>query len=98
MTDLNTLVPADSPLYLYDPAGINSRGQIVGLGFDKNTFEAHGFLLTPVDTEVVGEGAAAAALSNDSKGPKIIIPENVRRALQHRARSRDHIDIGPAMN
>jgi hypothetical protein len=38
-------------------------------------------------------------LSNKSKRPKIIIPENVRRALQHRAQSRDHIpDLGPAMN
>ena len=32
MTDLNTLIPADSPLNLLFAHGINSRGEIVGFG------------------------------------------------------------------
>ena len=32
MTDLNTLVPSDSPLYLLFAHGINSRGEIIGFG------------------------------------------------------------------
>ena len=91
MTDLNTLVPVDSSLYLYDAGGINSRGQIVGLGFDKNTFEPHGFLLTPMDTEVVGEGAVAAAMSNNNERTKFVIPENVRWVLRHQAGLHYHI-------
>jgi probable HAF family extracellular repeat protein len=47
MTDLNTLVPADSALDLPDPADINSRGEIVGLGVRKSTGELRAFLLTP---------------------------------------------------
>jgi hypothetical protein len=32
MTDLNTLTPADSPLYLVVGFGINDAGEIAGLG------------------------------------------------------------------
>jgi hypothetical protein len=43
--DLNSLVPELPPnAAVY---GINNRGWIVGVGFDPNTFEEVGFLLTP---------------------------------------------------
>ncbi len=32
MTDLNTLVPADSPLYLLFADSVNSSGEIAGFG------------------------------------------------------------------
>jgi hypothetical protein len=32
MSDLNTLIPADSPLYIIDPNSINDLGQIVAVG------------------------------------------------------------------
>jgi probable HAF family extracellular repeat protein len=91
MTALNSLVPADSTLDLPDPTGINSRGQIVGLGVVKSTGELHGFLLTPTNAEATGEDARAAA--NDSgESRKVNIPEGVRRALQRRpGLRRDHI-------
>jgi probable HAF family extracellular repeat protein len=54
-TDLNTLVPASSPLYLLDALSINDAGEIVGFGFDMNTFEVHAFLASPI----VGVGPAA---------------------------------------
>jgi probable HAF family extracellular repeat protein len=46
MTDLNTLIPPDSGLFLYTAYGINDAGQIVGgaTGPDHHT---HAFLLTP---------------------------------------------------
>jgi probable HAF family extracellular repeat protein len=46
MTDLNTLVPANSPLYLLMAQVINARGEIVGLGQTK-TGDVHGFLAKP---------------------------------------------------
>ena len=79
MMDLSTLVPADSTLTFFDPTDINSRGEIVGLGFQKSTGEPRGFLLTPTNGEAVG-GSALSAASGNIK-PKIVLPENVRRAL-----------------
>jgi probable HAF family extracellular repeat protein len=46
MTDLNTLISANSGLYLLLAASINSSGEIVGLAVT-NTGELHGFLATP---------------------------------------------------
>ena len=47
MTDLNTLIPADSALYLLLAESINSSGEIIGLAFDSSDNLAHGFLATP---------------------------------------------------
>lgn len=45
MTDLNTLIPANSGWELSQANGINASGQIVGNGLHNG--ERHGFLLTP---------------------------------------------------
>jgi len=47
-TDLNTLIPGDSPLQLLAACGINSRGEITGLAMEKSTGEYHGYLAIPV--------------------------------------------------
>ena len=47
ITDLNSLIPADSPLYLLMANIVNSRGEIVGLGLT-STGEVHGFLAKPI--------------------------------------------------
>ena len=47
-TDLNTLIPADSPLQLQTACGINSSGEITGLAVEKSTGQYRGYLLTPV--------------------------------------------------
>ena len=47
MTDLNTLIPTDSTLYLLIACSINAEGQIVGFGIDTITGETHGYLATP---------------------------------------------------
>ena len=50
MTDLNTLIPASSGLYLLLAESVNSSGEIVGTGVTK-TGEVHGFLATPRGSE-----------------------------------------------
>ncbi len=45
--DLNTLIPANSPLYLLIACSINSRGQIIGLAVDWNG-TLHGYELNPI--------------------------------------------------
>jgi probable HAF family extracellular repeat protein len=46
MEDLNSLIPADSPLYLFSACSINSRGEIIGLALDEDG-NFHGYLATP---------------------------------------------------
>jgi len=48
MTDLNTLTPPESPLFLQEPVDINDSGEIVGFGLLSDG-EQRGFLLTPCD-------------------------------------------------
>jgi probable HAF family extracellular repeat protein len=48
LLDLNTLIPADGPLYLLFAWGINESGEIVGQAMTK-TGELHAFLATPCD-------------------------------------------------
>ena len=91
MTDLSTLVPANSTLDFPDPVDINSRGQIVGLGFVQSTGELHAFLLTPSNGEAADESAASALSGNISERPKVFLPENVRRLIRQRPGSRYHI-------
>jgi len=76
ITDLNTVVPADTPLFLLTAFMINDAGQVAGFGLDLNTFEVHGFLATPLAAD-----AAPAA-----RGPVklLILPSHVRGQLEHR--------------
>lgn len=47
MTDLNTLIPVNSPLSLWTAASINARGEVVGLAQDKTTGKFHSYLASP---------------------------------------------------
>jgi len=47
-TDLNTVLPADTPWYIFNTASINEAGQIAASGFNINTGEMHAVLLTPI--------------------------------------------------
>lgn len=73
MTDLNTLIPPDSPLYLLEADGINDWGRIEGYALNMSTGEVHVFLATPTTTY----GAS-------SEKPKVILPENVRKLVRQR--------------
>jgi len=46
MSDLNTLIPAGSPLQLWFACSINSSGAIIGVAAT-STGEVHGYMLTP---------------------------------------------------
>jgi probable HAF family extracellular repeat protein len=48
MTDLNSLIPADSPLYLWTGCSINARGEIIGIA-STSSGEIHGYLATPAN-------------------------------------------------
>ena len=72
MTDLNTLIPPDSPLHLIEATGtINDWGQIAGIALQISTGDVHAFLATP--TMMYWE---------ISERPKVVLPENVRELLQ----------------
>jgi probable HAF family extracellular repeat protein len=73
MTDLNTLIPPDCPLYLLEAYGINDSGLIVGLAYQNSTGDFHAFLAAPTR----GQWAI-------SERPKVVLPENVRKLLQQR--------------
>jgi probable HAF family extracellular repeat protein len=95
MTDLNTLVPADSPLYLLIAYGINDAGQIAGFGVNTTTGDVHGFLATPcdanhADTEWCKDDAERAAAEGDvtTERPKPALSENARIQLQKLMRFR----------
>ena len=74
MTDLNTLVPADSPLYLLTAFAVNDSGEIVGFGATEDG-DLHGFLATPCAIS----GCVATAPATDT-------PTAVRRPLSEGAR------------
>jgi probable HAF family extracellular repeat protein len=77
-TDLNSVIPANSPLYLLWAFGINETGQIVGQGVTADG-SAHPFLLTPT-----GNGAAGTGRSS-IHGLRATMPAAMQRALHHRA-------------
>jgi len=72
MTDLNTLIPADSPLYLIEATGtINDEGQIAGVALVTSTGEVHAFLATPT-----------TMYWPICDSPKVVLPENARNMVQ----------------
>jgi probable HAF family extracellular repeat protein len=81
MSDLNALVPANTPLYLLIAYGINDSGQIAGFGVDNNG-DIHAFLATPCRKEDDSEGAALTEQAGSSEGRKVVLTENVRKRLQ----------------
>jgi probable HAF family extracellular repeat protein len=81
MTDLNTLIPPDSPLYLIDASGtINNLGEIAGLGVDLNTDEIHPFLLIPCVGACTHYGQNTEAASAQNR--RIVLSEKVRQMLR----------------
>jgi len=73
-SDLNALIPADSPWYLLAAASINDAGEIVGWAVNLNTFEVHAFLASP------NSGVAPAARGANTPPA---LPQRVRAQLRH---------------
>jgi probable HAF family extracellular repeat protein len=78
MTDLNTLTTPASSLYLVEANDINSQGEIVGLGVDRNG--------EPLAFQAVPAGGTSTEQSNGNSVPRVTLPENVRKLLQRRMR------------
>ena len=75
MTDLNTLIPGDSNLFIIAASNINERGQISGMatvmsGPDEG--KIHALLLTPVNERI---GTSVADVAPTRPGPNL--PANV---------------------
>ena len=96
MTDLNTLIPAGSPLFLLDGNAVNSRGEIVGDALQISTGEVHAYLATPCDGKGLQErdvggpwttlrGAQPATIRRSP------VPENVRTLLRQHLARRYHL-------
>jgi probable HAF family extracellular repeat protein len=79
MTDLNTLIPADSNLSVISASNINERGQISGMAWVVNGPDAgniHAYLATPVDASI-GTSMADVVRTH----PKSNSPANVGKQL-----------------
>ncbi|MFI5058370.1 MAG: hypothetical protein ACHQLQ_09295 [Candidatus Acidiferrales bacterium] len=79
VTDLNTLIPAGSPLFLLDAFSINPRGEIVGDALQTSTGEVHAYLAIPQNGSST---SATVTPATQAESSKVILPENVRRLLQ----------------
>jgi probable HAF family extracellular repeat protein len=79
MTDLNTLIAGDSPLYLLTGCSINSRGEITGLGLT-STGETHTYLATPTHSVATSESTSQGVIS-----PRVL-SDDARKLLQQRLR------------
>jgi uncharacterized membrane protein len=82
MTDLNTLIPADSNLSVISASNINERGQISGMATVVNgpdTGNIHAYLATPVDASI-GTSMADVVRTH----PKSNSPANVSKQLCQR--------------
>jgi probable HAF family extracellular repeat protein len=86
MTDLETLIPADSPfLALFVADIINSSGEIAGFGLT-NSFEVHGFLATPIKSGG-GSGLPAPVAAHSTSHEKATLPESVRKMIWQKMRN-----------
>lgn len=82
LTDLNTLIPANSDLQMIAAYGINARGQIAALAFEFSTGNVHAVVLNPHHRASTNQGTASAAQTGTAGRPQVILPENVRNLLQ----------------
>jgi probable HAF family extracellular repeat protein len=79
MTDLNTLIAGDSPLYLLTGCSINSRGEITGLGLT-STGEIHTYLASPTHGVATSESTSQGVIS-----PRVL-SDDARKLLQQQLR------------
>jgi probable HAF family extracellular repeat protein len=92
LTDLNTLIPPGSPLFLFYAGDINSRGEIVGEAFEQSTGGAPAFVATPCDHDNADEQGCeegTGSTSNTRQRLNFSLPENVRKLLQRSVLDRD---------
>ena len=79
MTELNTLIAGDSPLYLLSGCSINSRGEITGLGLT-SAGEIHTYLASPTHGGATSESTSQGVIS-----PRVL-SDDARKLLQQQLR------------
>jgi probable HAF family extracellular repeat protein len=94
MTDVNELLPEDSPLYVIMATAINDREQIAGLAIDIGTGEAHAFLATPVYGNA--RRRTVQAVSHPHARPRLR-KGMVRETLKHGSTKRMHQAVGDTL-
>src|SRR5262249_26115310 len=81
MTDLNTLIRADSNLFIISASNINERGQISGMATvlkGPHAGDIHADLATPTDED---QGPSVADVVRTE--PKITLPANADKQMLH---------------
>jgi probable HAF family extracellular repeat protein len=81
MTDLNTLVPSNSTLYLLTAFGINEAGEIVGFGVN-SVGNVHAFLAIPSRSGNNGEGVMFDEQGAGSDVRRTVLTDDSRKQLQ----------------
>ena len=74
MTDLNTLIPADSNLFIISASNVNERGQISGMATvltGPHAGDIHAYLLTPI-----GGGIGESMTDFARTHPHALLPAN----------------------
>lgn len=84
ITDMNTLISANSGWYLLNAASINDAGQIAGFGLNPEG-EVHAFLATPCSSACRNETDSTIATPTN-KRPMPSVPESVRRFINQQLR------------
>jgi probable HAF family extracellular repeat protein len=75
VSDLNDLIPGDSPLYLLLASAIDSRGQIVGLAADA-AGNLHGYVATPAGADAQAPGGHERwKLSEEGRRSLVTLPD-----------------------
>jgi len=82
MYDLNTLIPANSPLYVLSASSINSSGEIAGFGMTSDG-DMHAFLATPSSGEDTSGSFSSPAQNVTSP---MSLSDDIRKTLQQRLR------------
>ena len=81
MTDLNSLISANSGWYLLNTASINDAGQIAGFGVNPDG-EIHAFLATPCLSACEEQSDPTSAGGQTNRRPMPNVPESVRRFIR----------------
>ena len=84
MSDLNDLIPANSPLYLLYALGINDAGEIVGFALEKSTSNVHACRANPVRGKSDKQSVTPAADGVTTESGPAALPENIRMLFQQR--------------
>jgi probable HAF family extracellular repeat protein len=84
MTDLNTLIPAGSNLYLIDANDINDGGEIAGQAIDQTTGDIVSYVAIPVHQASSGAAAPGDEAAAGAEVPPVALPDHVRQMLLQR--------------